>query len=903
MPWKLGKRNGEIVVVRESDNKVVGRHKSRKKAVAQLRALYAIEKAKSFGGDRSAAGRYAAEQRWKGHVKADAKGSGGGRRTVDEKLRDGPVTLSFGRDANGLPKVGSLEELAARYGVKPNATTSKELAPLIAYFKEKYGEYGLEMLFPSLLDRTTADGKINGLPIFLAGCQALEDVLDNLDLEGIGTAIADAKAANERIKPIEGSTSVAADMSKVQALPVVKFTMNKDPNGDFTWNGEAQDQLRLHSAAIVESTMSALFVLATTKLPNYDGNDKELSYQTSTLFAAQSEEALGLSDEAFRSAQMRRAYATMVHELGHFLDYRLGPKGVKVGDLYQRQRARETAGTPTFDQSATGYGRVNPNESVAETFASWFLFSQARFPKERADAISRVTQQVQQDNEKMAKPFLTRAEMIKEAMRSMIAVTPNDLPLNHPVTLFTVFPFLNKIGELRAGIEKARSFGGDRSEAGRYAANIRWQSHVKQETNAERWSARTEGGKDLVRLAHGTGRTTHGEAFLEPTLWIGDGEKPMSWRKQKGPVELAEVVTAADAIKVYETHPHLADDVNLQMQLEKLRKLSPDTKVRLALEVDYRLRRTAGAGPVRPDEPHDVQDITVLESETPWNQPMLRRGEIGLSLTVNTSPANVRDVSKSLRRWEEPVEGDPLEMPYVPLIAKFAAAMSGDAPRPEDPWAGRDFGYKPVHPSMTMLERDAKVLLQTLRDNPAEQPVLWRGFKATSEAKQMVADAEVGDTFRMGLASTSRDFRAAAKYSRVQEGDTDIPVVMRIEAGSKGIQFGDSALYTQDQEVVTGGEFVVVDRELVTIPKGAMRWNPFGTVANWSGDHAKAYRAAVDQFKTVLSPKQYKAAAEKADREVARGEKLDAEMIEVEVMTVRQVATYDPTKRRWNPNG
>lgn len=72
MPWSLMRRDGEVVVVRERDKKVVGRHKSRARALRHLRALYSLEKA-SFGGDRSAAGRYAAEQRWKGHRKADTK--------------------------------------------------------------------------------------------------------------------------------------------------------------------------------------------------------------------------------------------------------------------------------------------------------------------------------------------------------------------------------------------------------------------------------------------------------------------------------------------------------------------------------------------------------------------------------------------------------------------------------------------------------------------------------------------------------------------------------------------------------------------------------------------------------------------------------------------------------------
>lgn len=47
-------------------------HPSRKRARAKVDAMIdaALEKA-SFGGDRSAAGRYAAEQRWKDHVKSD----------------------------------------------------------------------------------------------------------------------------------------------------------------------------------------------------------------------------------------------------------------------------------------------------------------------------------------------------------------------------------------------------------------------------------------------------------------------------------------------------------------------------------------------------------------------------------------------------------------------------------------------------------------------------------------------------------------------------------------------------------------------------------------------------------------------------------------------------------------
>jgi len=452
-------------------------------------------------------------------------------------------------------------------------------------------------------------------------------------------------------------------------------------------------------------------------------------------------------------------------------------------------------------------------------------------------------------------------------------------------------------------LEKAKSFGGDRSEAGRYAANIRWQNHASSETSADSWSATTEGGKHLVRLADGKGQTYETQVFLEPTLWIKDGDQPTSWEKREGPLELAEKVTAAEAMRVYETHPHLEWDANLQMQLDQLRTLPPEQEVRLALEVTSANMRWTGAAPVRPDEPHDVEDTTVLYGEVPWGDGRVDvRREALSKLVVNTSPPNVRDVSGSLRRWEEPYENDPTGQPYVTIIAKFAAAMTGDAPPPQEPWSGfSDRVPKNSHPSMEMLQRDAKVLVQTLNDNPAEQPVLWRGFAASSEAKEVIASAEEGDTFRMGLASASRDFRAAAKYSRSQDGG-DTPIIMRIEAGSRGIQFGDKAIYVQDQEVVTGGEFEVVSRELVTVPKGAFAWNPFGTMPNWTLPAAKAWRAGVEQFKTVLTPKQYQAAVKKADASVERADKRDAETLEVEVMTVRQVSTYDPAKKRWNAN-
>jgi hypothetical protein len=85
MPFSLMRRDGDVVVVRERDGKVLGRHKDRKKALRQLRVLYSLEKA-SFGGDRSAAGRYAAEQRWKNHKKIEKPPSSSTKLTQSEFL-------------------------------------------------------------------------------------------------------------------------------------------------------------------------------------------------------------------------------------------------------------------------------------------------------------------------------------------------------------------------------------------------------------------------------------------------------------------------------------------------------------------------------------------------------------------------------------------------------------------------------------------------------------------------------------------------------------------------------------------------------------------------------------------------------------------------------------------------
>ena len=150
MPWSLMRRDGDVVVVRDRDKKVVGRHKSRAKALRQLRALYSLEKA-SFGGDRSAAGRYAAEQRWKNHQKKEEEKKGRGDKSplaqsiieANESLKQSGISVRvIEMDNSGSKKMQQLsEKLKSRIEKSVNIIRkTKNFAPLTQerWFYEAY---------------------------------------------------------------------------------------------------------------------------------------------------------------------------------------------------------------------------------------------------------------------------------------------------------------------------------------------------------------------------------------------------------------------------------------------------------------------------------------------------------------------------------------------------------------------------------------------------------------------------------------------------------------------------------------------------------------------------------------------------------------------------------------------
>ncbi|NBR70510.1 MAG: hypothetical protein EBT75_00175 [Proteobacteria bacterium] len=126
----------------------------------------------SFGGDRSAAGRYAAEQRWKGHVKREDKGGEG------KTLRDATAEVSaLLRQINGMLEYPISDKGSAGNPMTPEeyeASSSKSFR----FVYVKTGRSGKVMLVPSKKSME-AERRVNEL-----GRQAFKEVGARLVADG-----------------------------------------------------------------------------------------------------------------------------------------------------------------------------------------------------------------------------------------------------------------------------------------------------------------------------------------------------------------------------------------------------------------------------------------------------------------------------------------------------------------------------------------------------------------------------------------------------------------------------------------------------------------------------------------------------------------------------------------------
>ena len=169
-----------------------------------------------------------------------------------------------------------------------------------------------------------------------------------------------------------------------------------------------------------------------------------------------------------KRASQRAGYAVMIHEFGHAVDFGKNGELTDLGRGQTRDTALSTRQSERLAQlqSPSRYGTVNQYEKVAESWASWWLFGGASENNSPAWATRIRTQGVQ-----ILGPILEERKDVVKSEELPLRLL--DLPLTHPVTMFIVAPFISSAALIKA------SFGGDRSAAGRYAAEQRWKGHVK----------------------------------------------------------------------------------------------------------------------------------------------------------------------------------------------------------------------------------------------------------------------------------------------------------------------------------------------------------------------------------------------------------------------------------------
>lgn len=414
----------------------------------------------SFGGDRSAAGRYAAEQRWKGHQKKDDKPTGG--RTTDQKLAEGPTNLLFGRDANGMPVMGSVKELKTRYGKSAEAREE--------YFRTRYG---VKLKIKPAKAGSVAEAVQMGV------LQALEEIclstnLDNEILRGVSVGDTGSDPHYEKeangwynngyvtVKPETIEKRLGDLLSKLYGTQTSRGVgLKPSTKEDEDWYGdEATSNIPLYSTSQM--------------LPSIPAVAQDLK----PYFSTDPTKQPASRKDLYSQMAQRAGYAVMVHEFGHAVDFGASTQGESVstqaGEEWDKLRA------------PTRYGQSNPYEKAAESFAAWWLFGggQGNLPKGIA-GIGRLADPI-------LRPILeARGDLVKNATPPIDIAT---LPLDHPVIQFILAPLLNlvlrkarvKVDAMVAAALAKASFGGDRSAAGRYAAEQRWKGHQKKDKTSGR---------------------------------------------------------------------------------------------------------------------------------------------------------------------------------------------------------------------------------------------------------------------------------------------------------------------------------------------------------------------------------------------------------------------------------
>jgi hypothetical protein len=371
-------------------------------------------------------------------------------RGIEETISTGPINLQYGRDSIGMPKMGTQKELAKKYG--------KSTQNIKKMFKENYKTY----------INFEKEPKGKEWLVVHASLQAIEDIFENLNTEQkMLSAFPEVQfrwpdrrgQSGDRTEPL-GSYAFTPNQrltrdadgqylkgpdGKPQYVKETRFgivAMNVNQLND-----SYSDSVRLQGK--VDELNSSFHVSSEFSEVGWqqdigDG-DLNASYETLILRAQQEE---WYKNAKIRATQ-RKAYAVMVHEIGHAIDDSLA----EVDDIIPQKRIFDSRYFSVslgdlLPEPVSSYGRTNPKENLAEAFAAWFLFSGSKVTYKgenygaRASAMMALILERIKENSANQKVKLS----IKQDKEEIPTETyDDDLPYNHPINVFAYFALVEEI--------------------------------------------------------------------------------------------------------------------------------------------------------------------------------------------------------------------------------------------------------------------------------------------------------------------------------------------------------------------------------------------------------------------------------------------------------------------------
>jgi hypothetical protein len=812
----------------------------------------------SFGGDRSAAGRYAAEQRWKGHVKG-------------------------GKSASVVVNESQLSWLT-----KPTDTSSEDFTKrIVERLVEKFSFFELSAAVLVQLSMSYPKEGQQALRLLNAYKEELSGAKNSKEVGIIVNEIISRQGAQPRMY----------DSWETEELELIRLSGSI---GDMESDSLTQADRLVHTLKqgwTVGSQKGRAQVAALTgqSLGASSNRNAEQDYERKD---ADELTKIMNTDEGYAAKQVLTALVKEVYDDTQRLIKEKLPEGTTHVRLFRGTALTEEqlrdAKDGLLDVAVTSSWTSSPK--IAGDFRGTYK------PLWDATGERRKLEEVK------ITALVPVGSIFAVGLQGFGGKGEREvLVLGPSVEVQRVVLSTEAVGKNLAALIKA-SFGGDRSAAGRYAAEQRWKGHVKDKPAG---SPPSGGAGDFMRLINGTPQTytvkgviqVHGfgidggisRGHYDDLVKADPNEEGNStgvWQTTAG--EFRRMATSGEL----DLSPKWVDHV-----VRSLREHSDDTRVAVELGVDAIIVRNQPIVPIRPDQPHTAKDIVsigqAINSSAQIDEDWGLNNDTDKKLTVNTSPRNKGPVkSGTLSRWEKGWETDYNNLPYCKEIASHAAYLMGQVDAPVERW-GRDRGSRA--PSEAMLAQDAKDLLASIHQGVEGQPVLWRGLEPSRSAtKGLVDKAQVGDTLTLGLASTSRDAIAAAKYTQAYSGESK-PILMRIEEGSKGVSLGDRALYRHDQEVITSGKFEVVGVQTVTVPQWQMP--SLGVETIQPSERIVIAREALPKVKALLPPEQYAAIERSVEREARNKVEFEKKTVTVKIVSVRQTETFNPETEEFEANG